>query len=80
MSIFLGNLSLEQVEERTGISLTDDDRLELNGVRQEKAENCPITEIPPHGRLIDADALMDFVPLMDGIKIENAPTIIEAEE
>ena len=26
-------------------------------VRYEKNGNCPIIEIPPHGRLIDADAL-----------------------
>lgn len=52
---------------------------------------CPLIEIPPHGRLIDADALIDNLPTwrhnhdademlaecMDAIGI--APTIIEAE-
>lgn len=37
--IMLGNLTLKQIEERTGISVSDDDRAELNGMRQEKAEN-----------------------------------------
>lgn len=66
---------------------------------------CPLIEIPPHGRLIDADALMDgWMHLRDAIKygnknaeqqrhsystmmmyeianeIDDAPTIIEAEE
>ena len=53
---------------------------------------CPLVEIPPHGRLIDADALeeeacdvvddngwdAEFGYSHDQIK--NAPTIIEAEE
>ena len=25
------------------------------------APNCPLVHIPPHGRLIDADALFDFI-------------------
>ena len=48
----------------------------------ERMQDCPLTEIPPHGRLIDADAL-----IMDrGIDtyaavfaVANAPTIIPAE-
>lgn len=46
--------------------------------------NCPLVEIPPHGRLVDADALEAqcddpywCVWLTD---IKDAPTIIEAEE
>ena len=56
---------------------------------------CPLIEVPPHGRLIDADALMEyktlFVELNQQIMsirtwavnvcdILNAPTIIPAEE
>lgn len=44
-------------------------------------------EIPPHGRLIDADALMADLKFVDATgeyyteaQIEYAPTIIEAEE
>lgn len=39
MSILLGNLTLAQIEERTGISISADDRAELNKMRQENAEN-----------------------------------------
>jgi len=51
---------------------------------------CPLIEIPPHGRLIDADALNQtidevecysrdpYIGYMSGC-IDNAPTIIEAE-
>lgn len=39
MSIFLGNLSVKQIEERTGILLSEADKAELSAMRQEKAEN-----------------------------------------
>lgn len=55
--------------------------------------NCPLVEIPtPHGRLIDADELMDLLEKSVPEKnrghqfyvfrhmLRNAPTIIEAEE
>ena len=55
-------------------------------------KNCPMVELPPHGRLIDADALWDVAYKAWGTEydpwvcnlfmemINNAPTIIEAEE
>ena len=51
-----------------------------------KRKDCPLVPVPEHGRLIDADALMDeaYQPgaygYVDAIQIENAPTIIPAEE
>lgn len=58
------------------------------GKKLNMPQNCPLIEVPtPHGRLIDADRLKrqvegrlwkardKFVELID-----NAPTIIEAEE
>lgn len=36
MSIYLGNLSIAQIEERLGIELTDAERSELTGARQER--------------------------------------------
>lgn len=39
MGIMLGNLSLKQIEERTGISVSSEDREILGEMRQEKAEN-----------------------------------------
>ena len=48
--------------------------------------DCPLVELPPHGRLIDGDALNDecvpeptFSAEMLFRKLNNAPTIIEAE-
>ena len=39
MNIFLGNLSVSQIETRMGISLTEDERNTLNSMRQEKADD-----------------------------------------
>ena len=55
----------------------------------EKAENCPLIEIPPHGRLIDADEFLkraigtkcfrgDFALLLEEL-VGESTTIIEAE-
>ena len=56
--------------------------------------DCPLVELPPHGRLIDADALNDMInrsyPMTDRIDVHNGyaicqemikllPTVIEAE-
>ena len=65
-------------------------------VKNERPSWCPLIEIPPHGRLIDADALhiqlidkeLDQLQpwtLFDDCRevvqmIDDAPTIIEAEE
>ena len=74
-----------------------DDYSDLQNMIEEgftRADNCPLVEVPPHGRLIDADALLsqyndniwtawtDYAKgLRDVVKnIEDAPTIIPAEE
>ena len=48
-----------------------------------RQDNCPLIEIPPHGDLIDRDALMSGVDDGDDFMfiwaITDAPTIIEAE-
>jgi hypothetical protein len=43
--------------------------LRLGGIKDGRHDDCPLVEIPPHGRLIDADAP---IPLVDthGKKIE----------
>ena len=59
----------------------------------DEPDNCPLVDVPPHGRLIDADALRDnncdafeikgvdgTILAMDVSIIDDAPTIIEAEE
>ena len=57
----------------------------------ERPSDCPLVDVPtPHGRLIDADALMEcrlepnhYEELKDGYipdyDLDSAPTIIEAE-
>lgn len=57
-----------------------------------RPDYCPLTELPPHGRLIDADALplslvtINDLPTRGGLAVYRtrdvtaAPTIIEAEE
>lgn len=32
--------------------------LHSTDIMKERAKNCPLVELPPHGRLIDADALL----------------------
>lgn len=49
-----------------------------------RQDNCPLIELPPHGDLIDRDALMSGVDDGDDVMfiwaITDAPTIIESEE
>ena len=57
-----------------------------------RAEWCPIKELPPHGRLIDADALIAedwfLMKIVNGVncawteskKLKDVPTIIPASE
>ena len=40
--IFLGNLSVEQIEKRTGITLSEADREFMKSNRQEKINNTPL--------------------------------------
>lgn len=60
----------------------------------ERGEKCPLIELPPHGRLIDADELHDKIIeyCSDGYAesaddvceildyVRDAPTILEAED
>ena len=58
-----------------------------------RPQDCPIRELPPHGRLIDADALQEYYEALDADNgdytesasetaetIANALTILEASE
>ena len=46
-----------------------------------KNPRCPLVHVPPHGRLIDADALIATErETFEDYHISEAPTIIEAEE
>lgn len=47
---------------------------------EQRQEDCPLKELPEHGRLIDADALGidDSWNLTDTGRIWNAPTVLES--
>ena len=57
-------------------------------VSQARMFGCPLVELPPHGRLIDADALTTVTEMVNGefktyieeFEINDAPTIIESEK
>ena len=58
-----------------------------NEIGKERKADCPLVPVPPHGRLIDADALRKEVKKHATPSdawvfslIRTAPTIIEAEE
>lgn len=66
------------------ISVTDGD-----AVKEGRPDWCPLVEVTPHGRLIDADVLIErYKPDMNRqiyggnfiFDIEHMPTIIEAED
>lgn len=52
--------------------------------RKGKPSDCPLIEIPPHGRLIDADELegeFEYCSEEDRLgRLLDAPTVIESEE
>ena len=52
--------------------------------RDGRMESCPLVEIPPHGRLIDADKLKDKINIAFlseiGKVIDDVPAVIESEE
>ena len=66
-------------------------RMPIENAEKERAKDCPLRELPPHGRLIDADALQEYYEALDSDNgdytesasetaetIANAPTILEA--
>lgn len=57
-----------------------DDSLCMASLKEAKC-GCPLTEIPPHGDLIDRDALLMKVNSWDdAFAVVDAPTIIEADK
>ena len=51
---------------------------------QERMSKCPLVPVPPHGRLIDAEAIMNNigdVPYKGSVRrvLMSAPTIVPAE-
>ena len=65
------------------IEFNDPDYSELKG----RYDGCPLVPIPPHGRLIDADAFEQHIKEdwneydhWIAAEVENRPTVLEAEE
>lgn len=71
-----------------------DDREEID-METQRLPDCPLVEIPPHGRLIDADYMKRHLMFSQGIndcgalyvpygeikkEIDRMPTVIESEE
>ena len=50
--------------------------------KMQKPDWCPLGDVPtPHGRLIDADALIENARFYETeMELKEAPTVIEAEE
>lgn len=46
----------------------------------ERPHDCPLIEIPPHGRLIDAGVFEEMLNSKGGVELKNVPTVIESEE
>ena len=71
MDMFMCDITNEQIDEKQW--------------KRERHPNCPLIELPPHGRLIDADEIE--MPCLETtadqkwmeIAIKSTPTIIEAE-
>ena len=76
---------MEMPRERESFQVT----IKYNGIVLDTETGIQVAEayeVPPHGRLIDADALeedywkADGEPMFSESRIKAAPTIIEAEE
>lgn len=65
------------------ICKAEDPYMSYRDADMKRRNDCPLIEVSPHGRLIDADNLKDniniyFFPVISAA-IDNAPTIIEKE-
>ncbi len=87
MAILIKGMEMPHCEIVT-IRISPDGEVHYIGAVGQSAKRARAIEIPPHGRLIDADALLerlqvtaiDPVPSWIRAEIIIAPTIIEAEE
>ena len=95
MGIMLGNLSVEDIEYRLSITLSDEDRKQLNDSRQQKAEKIEqgkwhCFDLPFMIVCGDKETAVKFNKLFSAYDLSHArqccqltwetPTIIEAEE
>lgn len=94
MSIFINGMdmptscgmcwSLDDYGDYPRCRITEEQRGYNFPIREKRMDKCPISPVPPHGDLIERDALMklEAVPSDNWVfrAIEKAPTIIPAEE
>lgn len=99
MGVYIENIHMpEDGEHPLWISLHSDGTVEYNANKGDGWQMTTAIPVPPHGRLINADALIAKLNMMIamafgegntafhfayrslGKVVENAPTIIEAEE
>jgi hypothetical protein len=76
------NTSLGQILDCKRIGTVGTALRDTHDVLNRRHPNCPLIELPPHGRLIDADAIQDYNVETFGQRlliIDTAPTVIEAE-
>lgn len=59
--------------------LTDEKRA-LEELFSKRGKYCPIVEIPPHGRLIDANVFEEMLNSEGGVELKDVPTVIESEK
>jgi len=66
---------------RTAIRCTEWTKISAGLRENHRAISCPLTEVPePHGRLIDADALVETAEFYETeMELKKAKTVIEAE-
>ena len=96
MGVYVPNMEVPKgcmlcpfVTEFAQCTLTNKRWINMSMAFENRLDDCPLVEVKPHGRLIDADALMKQIehdtPLSAVFEktmrryLHNAPTIIESE-
>lgn len=92
MSIYIKGMEMPEFFDRLFVGRSFDGGIYIRNEREdEKSDSVtwyPVIEIPPHGRLIDADELKRYrlndhyrhCLVYDAEEIENAPTVIPADK
>ena len=86
MSILIKGMEMPRNCEECDVKVVCKNYWKLIRTQYTRPSWCPLVPIPPHGRMIDADALCKdgcgncYGCPYDVCIIANAPTIIQAEE
>lgn len=77
-----GSCPLRRINENRAWCYRTGEYIDFNKEFDGRKNNCPLIEVPPHGRLIDADAIQAHEIDIYGKRlrvIDEAKTVIEAE-